>query len=109
MKLRTSECVTKNDAIDFLGHMTPQIEEGMAELGYISTYIRTYLPTLYTIPVYLQKDLLCSYFFTKVVGRPAIHVIHMYVCMYVTVYGWVDAYLRASARVCMDGNSKVRN
>ena len=56
----------------------------MAELGY--------LPTLYTIPIYLQQDL-------------PLYVCCMYVCGYVR--GWVHANVRVGACVCKDGRSEV--
>ena len=78
------------------------VEEGMADLWYLCTY----LTTLYTIPIYLQQDLPSSYIFTWVVGRPAIHIINA--CMYVTVYvgGCMRTYVCVIC-MCVYERSKV--
>ena len=87
----------KNDATDFLGHMTSQVEEHMAELGYLSTYLRDYLP--YITYRFTDRKI---YFLHKFLHRwlvDQLYTCYAYVCVCLCVHACilvcVCAYMHA--------------
>ena len=109
MKLQTLECATKNDAADFLDHMTPQVEEGMAELRFLSTYAHTYLHTyLPYIPsqftyrkIYFHNTFLRRWLVDQLYTLYTHSRTHtcMYVCMYMRMY--VCTCIRTGGWTCV--------